>query len=957
MEQNGWNPPEKSPFISRRTLLAVGLVLMLAVGVLSILIGINVVAGEQSAPTSTPGGSTGPTITLLPLVAAPGTTIAVDGGGWRPGDNVFIRLGGPGTTEEPPAAIASATVGADGRFTATFVLPADPLSADQGRVLITAWAPASGDETFAVLLLAGAGETATALPTTPPPSPTATAVPATATPLPSTATSPAPTPTPTPIVNAWHGEYYGNRDLLGTPLLVRDDAAVNFDWATGAPSAGVPADGFSARWTRTLNLINGTYRFAVLSDDGVRVWLDGQLLIDQWHDAAGTTYSAERAVTAGSHTLRVEYYENSGQARIRFWWEQSGEFPQWRGEYYANLTLVGAPLIVRNDANIDFNWGFGAPVLGMPADNFSARWTRVMAFEEGVYRFRAVVDDGVRVYLDDALLIDSWTDGGQRELTRDQRITAGNHSLRVEYYEHNGAAVARVGWETLTLYPDWKAEYWSNRTLNGSPTLVRNDANIDFNWGINAPAAGLPHDDFSVRWTRRASFNGGTYRFHVVMDDGARLWVDDNLVIDSWQDGSPRELTTDYGLVQGEHSLRVEYYERAVTAQVRVWWEAVAAPTFPDWKGEYWSNPRLDGSPALVRNDRELRFHWENGAPAVGLPADNFSARWSRVVTFEPGVYRFYAWVDDGVRIYIDGTLLMDEWHDNGADEVYIENRSMNGAHQIVVEYYEHGDQAQAQVWWNRYGDMPTAVPTATPTSVPPTATTTGVPPTPTKTRVPPTATTTGVPPTATSTGVPPTATSTGIPPTATNTPTALPVTMSVRINEVLPMPLEIDWNGDGTADEQDEWIELVNNSSQPVNVASWYLATVVDADFPYRIPRGTVIQPFSVTVFYCADMGLAIDDEQDTLRLIDAQGQVVDTVQVPGLLPDTSYSWDPASEEWRSDWAPSPGTPNGAAAAEPVLLLGAEEGTAAPTATATPPPPTPQPFSFIDWLRSLFNW
>ena len=128
----------------------------------------------------------------------------------------------------------------------------------------------------------------------------------------------------------------------------------------------------------------------------------------------------------------------------------------WRGEYYANADLIGAPTLVRNDrwsgaaSAIDFSWGSGSPGPGIPADGFSARWTRMQTFEGGLYRFLATIDDGMRLYVDGALVIDEWRDGGQRQVTADRQLAAGQHSLRVEYYERSGVALVRLQWEKRT---------------------------------------------------------------------------------------------------------------------------------------------------------------------------------------------------------------------------------------------------------------------------------------------------------------------------------------------------------------------------------------------------------------------------------------------------------------------------------------------------------------------------
>lgn len=107
-------------------------------------------------------------------------------------------------------------------------------------------------------------------------------------------------------------------------MLTRDDGAgaLNFDWGTGSPGAGcgVPADNFSARWTRSVSLAAGTYRFSATADDGVRLWVDGVLRIDRWIDQGPTTYTADVTLGAGSHNLQMDYYERGGGAVARLSW-------------------------------------------------------------------------------------------------------------------------------------------------------------------------------------------------------------------------------------------------------------------------------------------------------------------------------------------------------------------------------------------------------------------------------------------------------------------------------------------------------------------------------------------------------------------------------------------------------------------------------------------------------------
>jgi hypothetical protein len=505
----------------------------------------------------------------------------------------------------------------------------------------------------------------------------------------------------------WRGEYYADVDLIGEPALVRRDAAINFDWGTGAPASSIPADSFSVRWTRTTTFEEGIYRFRMTVDDGMRLFVDGVLLIDAWQDGARRELTADRRMTAGQHALRVEYYERGGRAIAQVRWEKvsstvTGDV-RWRGEYWSNVDLNGEPTLVRADSTIDFDWGAGAPASGLPADDFSVRWTRSLTFEEGQYRFRATADDGIRLFVDGALAIDEWRDGGRRELTADRKLSAGMHTLRVEYYERGGMAVAQVRWEKMaSAVPDdpaWKGEYWANLNLSGSPALVRSDPVLAFDWGQGTPGGTIPSDSFSARWTRRLNFEAGTYRFHVLVDDGVRLWMDSRLILDGWSDHDSKKLTVDYTLARGSYALKVEYYERIGNARIHVWWEKIADPAYSDWKGEYWPNRDLSGEPVLSRNDRALDFNWGDGSPSPILPADDFSVRWTRSRHYDAGTYRFHAIADDGVRMWVDGRLIIDAWRDQSSTEYYKEVALTKGTHTLKVEYYEHTGGARIQVW------------------------------------------------------------------------------------------------------------------------------------------------------------------------------------------------------------------------------------------------------------------
>lgn len=114
--------------------------------------------------------------------------------------------------------------------------------------------------------------------------------------------------------------YFDNADLTG-PSVTRVDPTVNFDWGSGSPHPAIGPDTFSARWTGRLVVDKAeTYTFITTSDDGVRLWVDGRLFIDAWTDHSKRDDTAEIALSAGRHDLRMEFYDNGHDAIAELRW-------------------------------------------------------------------------------------------------------------------------------------------------------------------------------------------------------------------------------------------------------------------------------------------------------------------------------------------------------------------------------------------------------------------------------------------------------------------------------------------------------------------------------------------------------------------------------------------------------------------------------------------------------------
>ena len=397
----------------------------------------------------------------------------------------------------------------------------------------------------------------------------------------------------------WKAVYHANM-TLSSPASQRCEAAVDFNYGTGAPPGTMLAnDQYSIRFTRTLNVADGTrLRVTGGSDDGIRIFIDGVAVIDDWVDRGFTSRTVETGpLSAGNHEIRVDYYENGGDARVLATFEPLVSDPvctdpslPWATSYFSNQSLSGNPVTQRCENTIDDDFGDGSPSgAGVGPDNFSIRYRQTITLTEPqVLRVTGGSDDGIRVYVDGQAVIDDWADGGFRERTIDtDTLSAGDHEIRVEYYENAGGARVKAIVEVIDPpsctdpSQPWLARWYGNQTLSGAPATVRCEDVIDDNFGLGGPpGVAVGADNFSARWTRTYTLSAPRIlRITGGSDDGIRIYVDGDLVMDDWFDRAFSERTVDTNtLPAGDHQIVVEYYEGAVDARVKALIQEVLPP-------------------------------------------------------------------------------------------------------------------------------------------------------------------------------------------------------------------------------------------------------------------------------------------------------------------------------------------------------------------------------------------
>ena len=546
--------------------------------VIAVIAVVALVRTISSVPLPTPVPTrVVPALSIASGSAAPGQPVAVSGFNLVLNDPVTIFLRDPARPSDPILQVAKATVSANGSLAIEFLYPLDPrwarlVSADvivQSASTGAYWT--AGVAVTPLIATAAPFATWTPLPGTySPPTwtpPAPTLVPSSLTPIP-TAT---PSVTPPPVITDWRGEYFDNPTLTGAPVLVRNDSDVTFNWGRGAPEARVPVDYFSARWARTLGFENKIYRFSIQCDDGVRVWVDSNLIIDEWHAASPLVYTRDVSLSAGLHAVRIEYYEGVLDAYISLKIEPIDKFNGWKGEYFDNPFVGGTPKLIRDDVAVAFDWGANPPATGLPARSWSARWTRAVDLAGGVYRFTLRADDGVRLSIDGAVIINEWHTTTGQVYTRDVNLSPGTHNLIVEYYQDLGSANIWLTYQSPPIeITHWRSEFYANDRWAGFPTLIRNDERLDFNWGLGSPDPLLPVDRFSARFTRSIELPAGEYQFDILVDDGARFYVDGLLLLDQVKEQAATPYTLRLTLAQGRHDFRIDYVE--YLGQARLAW-------------------------------------------------------------------------------------------------------------------------------------------------------------------------------------------------------------------------------------------------------------------------------------------------------------------------------------------------------------------------------------------------
>jgi glucose/arabinose dehydrogenase len=295
-------------------------------------------------------------------------------------------------------------------------------------------------------------------------------------------------------------EYYDNIDFTNLKVT-RTDPTVNFIWGAGSPEPSIGADTFSARWTGQVEAkYSETYNFYTTSDDGVRLSVNGQQIINKFVDQSTTENTGTIALVAGQkYDIKLEYFENGYSAISQLAWSSSSQakeiIPQsqlysnvntpangngLKAEYYDNIDFTNLK-VTRTDPTVNFIWGAGSPEPSIGVDTFSARWTgQVQAKYSETYNFYTTSDDGVRLSVNGQQIINKFVDQSSTEYSGTIALVAGQkYDIKLEYFENGYSAISQLAWssssQTKEIIPQsqlYSPELQASITLGSSSTTV-----------------------------------------------------------------------------------------------------------------------------------------------------------------------------------------------------------------------------------------------------------------------------------------------------------------------------------------------------------------------------------------------------------------------------------------------------------------------------------------------------
>lgn len=263
-------------------------------------------------------------------------------------------------------------------------------------------------------------------------------------------------------------EYFNTWNLLGPAVVERIDPTVDFLWPTGSPHHNLNDNSVSVRWSGEVEpLYSEEYTFYASTDDGVRLWVDGERLISDFETHPLTENRGTIRLRAGQrYSIVMEYFQGGGQAAAHLLWSSDSQRKQiipanrlyplslgLAGRYFNTLNLNGPVIFSRIDPEINFHWDVAAPNSSVNPNTFSVRWEgRLQPLQTEKYTFYTFADGGVRLWIDGKQIINDWDTPRSTENFGIIALQAARtYDIRLEYHSKSGSPAVSLEWSNPSM--------------------------------------------------------------------------------------------------------------------------------------------------------------------------------------------------------------------------------------------------------------------------------------------------------------------------------------------------------------------------------------------------------------------------------------------------------------------------------------------------------------------------
>ena len=407
-------------------------------------------------------------------------------------------------------------------------------------------------------------------------------------------------------------------------------------------------------------------------------------------------------------------------------------------------------------------------------DNFGLRMTGYISVPtDGVYTFFTSTDDGSKLLIGTTEVVNN--DGGHPEQERSGTIglKAGVHAISIPYFQGSGGQALSVSYSGpgigKQVIPASAFRRVGTTTTppptppTGSLRDPENPANavsgLDYqyyegSWGslpdfgamtplkigtIDIPTLSVRNrdDNFGLRMTGYISVpTDGVYTFFTSTDDGSKLLIGTTEVVNNDGGHPEQERSGTIGLKAGVHAISIPYFQGSGGQALSVsysgpgigkqlipassFFRTSSAPVVGSGTGtglqaNYFNNPNLNPPVALSRIDQTIDFDWGDGSPAAGtINNDNFSIRWTgKIEAPATGNYTFTTISDDGIRLWVNGSLIIDNWTGHAPTINNSQSVALTAGqkYDIRMEYYEGPGGAAIRLSWMYPGQSQQVIP------------------------------------------------------------------------------------------------------------------------------------------------------------------------------------------------------------------------------------------------------